>query len=174
MADSGPAVPLEDRRFVGRQREFVLLDQLLGARVDGGARAVTVIGPSGIGKTELVRRWSRDAAGRFAAVAFCDLSNARTGDDIVGVVAAVLGLHLARGKGDGRAELARAIAGQGRLLLVLDNAEYAAKALAGLLRPWLERAPEARFLITSLLRLGLEAERILELPPLGLDEAVEL
>jgi predicted ATPase len=158
-------VPVPDRRFIGRARERAALAGLLA-----DARAVTLIGPSGIGKTSLARR----VAGERGAVGFCDLSNARDPDDVVAATAAVLGLPLARDAGDGRSQLGNALAARGPTLLVLDNAEHAAAALAGLLEGWLERAPEARFLVTSLCRLGLQAETIYELPPLGLEEAVEL
>ena len=54
-------------RFVGRVAELRRLEQLFDAAVRGDARIVTVVGPSGVGKTSLVSRLMLDVRRRGAA-----------------------------------------------------------------------------------------------------------
>ena len=49
------APPIRDTPFVGRDRQLHALNEALRAVVNGGAKAVSVYGPSGIGKSALLR-----------------------------------------------------------------------------------------------------------------------
>jgi diguanylate cyclase (GGDEF)-like protein/putative nucleotidyltransferase with HDIG domain len=68
MADAAaePPRPIVER-FVGRVAELRRLEQLLDATLRGDARVVSVVGPSGIGKSALVSRLMLDARRRGAA-----------------------------------------------------------------------------------------------------------
>ena len=162
------ALPAEWDPFVGRTEDLEALDGLFER-----TRLVTVTGIGGSGKTRLVTHygWSR-LGNHVGGVWFCDLAEARESNDITRVVAHTLGVPLGV---DNHAEtIAGAIEARGNCLIVLDNFEQVARHARGTLRPWLERADEARFLVTSQALLGLEGEAALSLPPLALDEAVEL
>ena len=74
MADAAaePPRPVVER-FVGRVAELRRLEQILDATLRGEARVVSVVGPSGIGKSALVSRLMLDARRRGAThvVAHC-------------------------------------------------------------------------------------------------------
>lgn len=162
-------LPAERDAFVGRSAEL----RTLAARFDGGARLVTVLGPGGTGKTRLVRRYGWTWLGDWpGGVHFCDLSEARSLDGIYFAVAQALEVPLRR---DPAAQLGNAIAGRGRCLIVLDNFEQVVAHAPATLGPWLDRARDAAFLVTSRERMHLAGEEILPLEPLPLaEEAIEL
>ena len=162
-------LPAERDSFVGRRREL----ELLGARIDGGARLVSVLGTGGSGKTRLVCHYARDALGGFAGgVWFCDLAPATSVDGIHFAVAQ--GLELALGAGDPPRQIAQAIAGRGECLVILDNFEQVARHAEATLGRWLDGAPRARFVVTTRELLGIAGEEVLDLAPLGTDDAIEL
>ncbi|MSU34383.1 MAG: hypothetical protein EXS36_04610 [Pedosphaera sp.] len=104
---------------------------------------------------------------------FCDLSEARNTGGIVSAVAAALDVPL--GKDDPIVQFGYAIAGRGKCLIILDNFEQVIAHGAGTLCPWMERAVEATFVVTSREILGVPGEHILPLEPLAADGAgVEL
>src|SRR5262249_53555018 len=65
-------------------------------------------------------------------------------------------------------QLGRALAMRGRALVVLDNCEHVISPVAAAIGPWLDRAPEVQFLVTSRERLQIPGEVCFELAPLGL------
>ena len=104
---------------------------------------------------------------------FCDLSEASSLDGIHYAVGSALGVRL--GAGDAAAQLAEAIAGRGRCLVVLDNFEQIVEHAAATVGRWLDGAPEAAFLVTSRERLNLAGEVVQPVEPLPLDgPAIEL
>ncbi len=70
--------------------------------------------------------------------------------------------------------LGHAIAGRGRVLLVLDNFEQVVEHAPSTVGRWLEVAPEAVFLVTSREPLRLSAEQVLPLEPLPEQDGVAL
>ena len=163
------SVPAERDSFVGRQLPL----QLLAAKLDAGARLVSVLGMGGTGKTRLVTRFAWTQLGDHpGGVWFCDLSQARTVDGIFFAVAQ--GLDVPLGKTDPVVQLAHAIAGRGKCLLILDNFEQVARHAEETLGRWLERAPLAQFLVTTREVLGIVGEETLALAPLPSDDAVAL
>ena len=162
-------LPAERDSFVGRRSEL----GLLGERVDSGARLVSVLGTGGAGKTRLVCRYARDAMGGFeGGVWFCDLSRATNVDGIHFAVAQ--GLEVALGAGDPVRQLAHAISGRGRCLVILDNFEQVARHAEATLGQWLDGAPFAQFVVTTREVLDIAGEEVLALAPLGVDDAIEL
>ncbi len=163
------SVPAERDSFVGRQQPL----QWLAQKFDDGARLVSVLGMGGTGKTRLVTRFAWAWLGDYpGGVWFCDLSQARTVDGIHFAVAQ--GLDVPLGKTDPVVQLAHAIAGRGRCLVILDNFEQVARFAEATLGRWLDRAPLARFLVTTREVLGIVGEETLALDPLPADDAVTL
>jgi predicted ATPase/class 3 adenylate cyclase/Tfp pilus assembly protein PilF len=156
--------------FIGRADELRQLAQSL----ERGARLVTVMGPGGTGKTRLVRRYGRAWLGDWpGGVTFCDLSEARSLDGIHFAVGLALAAPL--GKGDAGVQLGHAIAARGRCLVMLDNFEQVASHATATVGAWLDRAPEATFVVTSRERLHLPGEEVLAVEPMPLDtDAVAL
>jgi predicted ATPase len=87
-------------------------------------------------------------------------------------VATALDVQL--GKGDPVTQLGHAIAGRGSCLVVLDNFEQVVEHAGATVARWLDRAPEARFLVINRERLGLSDEEVLAVEPLDEGAAVEL
>ena len=166
---SGHSLPAERDAFVGRREALSELQRRFG----GGARLVSVLGLGGAGKTRFVTRFGWDSLGEFpGGVWFCDLSQARNLDGIVHAVA--LGLDLPLGKDDPVTQIGHAIAGRGQCLVILDNYEQVARHAEETLGRWLNRASNARFLVTSREVLGLSGEEVLALAPLSAADALVL
>jgi predicted ATPase/class 3 adenylate cyclase/Tfp pilus assembly protein PilF len=156
-------LPAERDAFVGRAAEL----RDLARRLDEGARLITILGPGGTGKTRLVRRYGLAWLGDWpGGVYFCDLSEARTLDAIHFAVAAALGVPL--GRDDPSVQLGNAVAGRGRCLVIVDNFEQVVQHAASTVGRWLDRAPEAAFLVTSRERLHIGGEAVLAIEPLPL------
>jgi predicted ATPase/class 3 adenylate cyclase/Tfp pilus assembly protein PilF len=163
------SLPAERDTFVGRSDALADLDRRFAA----GARLVSVFGPGGAGKTRLVTRFGWSALAGFAGgVWFCDLAQAQGIDGIVQAVAQ--GLQVPLGKDDPVVQVANAIAGRGRCIVILDNFEQVARHAEQTLGHWLSRARDARFLVTTREVLGLPGEEVLALAPLAPEDASEL
>jgi hypothetical protein len=77
----GPAQPPGRARCVHRQEAEL---RTLAQRLDAGARLLTVLGPSGTGKTRLACRYGWSWLGDWpGGVCFCDLSEARSVEGIL-------------------------------------------------------------------------------------------
>lgn len=156
----------------------VALDELIGRDADLDAlqarldshRLVTVVGTGGIGKTRLAQAVSRARLGRYpGGVWWVDLAALSSAEQIVPGIAKAVGISL--GSGDALAPLLRGLAPR-RLLLVLDNCEHLAGALAVVVRNVLQVAAEVQVMATSQEPLRLPGEQLhglepLELPPRG-------
>jgi class 3 adenylate cyclase len=166
---TGHSLPAERDAFVGRRESLAELAR----RLDGGGRLVSVLGVGGTGKTRLVTRFGWSSLGDFpGGVWFCDLSEARNLDGILHAVAQGLGVPL--GKDDPVIQLGHAIAGRGKCLMIVDNFEQVARHAEETLGRWLNRASDARFLVTTREVLGLSGEEILALAPLVPADAAAL
>ncbi|MBL8715753.1 MAG: tetratricopeptide repeat protein [Myxococcales bacterium] len=153
------SVPASPDAFFGRER---LLEDLASA-LERGERLLTLVGPGGIGKTRAALELCRRLEGTVEAadgVWFCDLSDARDATQASDAVARTLGLDTPD------RDLGPALAGCGRVLLVLDDLERVVAELAPLVQRWLDDAPELRVLSTSRERLRLRDELVFEVAPL--------
>lgn len=166
---TGHSLPAERDTFVGRRQPLAEL----GRRLDAGTRLVSILGLGGTGKTRLVTRFGWTSLGEFpGGVWFCDLSEARSVDGILHAVAQ--GLDVPLGKDDPVIQLGNSIAGRGKCLVILDNFEQVARYAEETLGRWLNRAGNARFLVTTREVLGLSGEEVLELAPLPASDAATL
>jgi len=148
--------------FVGREHELAKLK----AALEKGS-LVTLWGAPGLGKTRL----SQKVAEAFDDSVFVDLTEAH---DLLGVceaTARALGTQLTSRGSDVADELGRSLASRGSVLLVLDNFEQVTATAKATVGRWLDRAPHARFLVTSRELLDLPAEVAFPLEPLSLPAA---
>ena len=163
------SLPFERDRFLGRDEELAQLTEA----IRGETRLVTILGPGGMGKTRLaVHHGWRSLAEWPGGVWFCDLTEARDVNGIVAAAGKSLGMRVS--DTDPIEQLAQAIVGRGRCLMILDNTEQIAALIKPIAQRWVERAPEAVFLATSRERLGLGQEAIVDLGPLAMDAGREL
>lgn len=156
--------PLPADRTFGRK---AVTQQVLDA-LDG---LVTLTGPAGVGKTRLAQEVGRAWIAQGHGATFCALAAA---DDHAGVLQAVVDRLGVAGGGDPAARVGYALAGRGKVLLVLDNAEHVAEAVGSLVARWRDAAPEARLLVTSRAALQLRGERVIEVRPLAQQDGVAM
>lgn len=159
--EKDPAHPRHLRTDVGRGYALVApidTGQLFGRsevrrQLEEAGALVTLVGPGGVGKTAVARRFCEDEGGVWV-----DCSAAHTSADLVRAVGAALGL--------GRSpSIAADIALDQTPLLVLDNLEQVDDPAV------LEQWTDGRIVATSRLPLGLDREETVPLEPLGAPDA---
>jgi predicted ATPase len=166
IAPRSPALPQRRQSMVGRDDDLAALLSLLDAHA-----LVTLVGPGGIGKTTLAHAAARARAGTWAdGCTWVELAALTDGQLIAGSIAQALDLQLSPG-GDTTAALVAALKPMA-LLLVIDNAEHLADALACIVTAVLRDAPGVRLLVTSQTPLRVQGEQLLRLealavPPVG-------
>ena len=167
-------LPEEANRFIGRERELSDLRLALGQ-----ARALTLCGAGGIGKTRLAMRLLAMVAGSFPdGVCLVELGDLWEPDLIVSRIASVVGVD-----GEpGRAlldTLAAALEAR-QLLIMLDNCEHLIDACASLCQRLLASCPSLRVLATSQEPLRIPPESVWQVaglavpPPQKAPDAREL
>ncbi len=155
--------------FVGRSSDLASI----AARIDEGARLVTILGPGGMGKTRLALRFVETRAAAYEGGAWlCDLTRAQTVGDACAVIASALGMRLA--KTAPLAALGRALALRGRILVLLDNFESLAEHAEATVGALVRMAPRAVLLVTSRVALEVAGEHLCPLEPLGGEDGVRL
>ncbi len=137
-------LPFAATSLIGREADASVLAYLLR---QPHMRMLTIIGPGGVGKTQLAVRTAIDLAGSFAdGVLWVDLSPLRDAELVAATIAARLEIRQ-RGP-ESLAELLTAHLGTRELLLTLDNVEHLLPASA-LLQRLLDSCPGLRILATS-------------------------
>lgn len=145
------------RKLLGRDED---LAQLRAAARE--SRLVTIVGPVGVGKTELARRLLEGSDREGVEI---DLSERTSALGLEAEVARALGVP--------SSELEAVLAGLDRVLL-LDNFEQLVDEGAERVAGWLAASPELRVLVTSRRRLNVSEESAFELAPLSPEHAREL
>ncbi len=149
--------------ILGRADEVRAAVALLGR----GHRLVTLIGPGGVGKTRLaIEIGQQIATANERAVRFCTLAPVADPDAVLGSVADQIGARQQAGM-----DLLTSIAdfvSERDLLLVFDNCEHVATAVAGIVDR-LADAPGVAILATSRAALGVPGEQLLDVAPLPPD-----
>ncbi len=162
-------LPAERDAFVGRDAELAALS----ARLEGGARLVSLVGAAGMGKTRLALRFGWQNGDSWPGGAwFADLTDVKSTHAMASAVASALGVPL--GRTDPIEQLGHAIAGRGRCLVILDNFEQLVEYAGETVGQWLARAEDVQFLVTSRHRLNLREEAVQAVEPLALEAGIEL
>lgn len=167
--DSVAGAPSERARGNLPERADLLIgrdaDILDVASLVAGHRLVTIWGPAGIGKTCVAEEAARASVAHFAhGVAWVDLASVRAAEKLAPAIAIAAGVRL--GEGDVLAQLAQALAGR-EVLLVLDNCEHLAAAVACAAQRILDKAARVRILATSRESLHVPCEYRYRLEPLA-------
>jgi predicted ATPase/DNA-binding winged helix-turn-helix (wHTH) protein len=153
-------LPVAASGLIGRTTAEQHLRDLVSAY-----RAVTLIGPGGIGKTALALEVARSLFPTFQGdvwlVELASLSDTRL---VPSAVASVLGLKLGGGEISPES-VARAIGGK-KLLLVLDNCEHVIDGAARLVETVVQLCPRTTVLATSREVLRIEGEYVYRVSPL--------
>ncbi len=159
-----PARPLPPATsFTGR--EGLLEPLVVELFAHGGLWTLT--GPGGVGKTRLVLELIERVLTTFTSVpVFCALDTNMERADIRAAIGRATGL--AAHALDHTDEIIEELRARGEVVVVLDNAEHVVEALAGEIAGWPAALPAARVVVTSRVRLGLGAERLVDVPPLAL------
>jgi predicted ATPase/DNA-binding CsgD family transcriptional regulator len=148
-------LPVPVTSFVGRDDELTEVDGMLSA-----SRLVCLVGPAGCGKTRLALEAARRWRGQARMV---ELSSAAAGD--IGVlVAGALGAGYEAS--DLVAAARVALAGT-EMLLVADNCEHVADTAGDVLGALVRGISSLHVLATSRTPLGVDAEHVLPVRPLG-------
>ncbi|MGW6377022.1 ATP-binding protein [Rhodococcus sp. NPDC055112] len=153
-------LPAELTSFVGRRHEVAEVRRLLAS-----SRLVTLAGIGGVGKTRLALRVAEDSRRVFAdGVWFVALGELHDPALLAETIAATLGLRDQPGRSSSRLLVDHLSTRQ--TLLVLDNCEHLLGAVPELVQALLRACPELRILATSRELFGVDAERVLRVPPL--------
>jgi predicted ATPase/DNA-binding CsgD family transcriptional regulator len=149
-------------RFIGRAGAADDVARLL----DEG-RLVTVTGPGGVGKTRLAAEVAERVSGRFAdGVWLVELATVLDPALVPAATAAVLGVR--EQPGVAVTDVLAGLLARQQMLLVLDNCEHLAAAVAEMCAALLPVADDVRILATSREPLGVAGEARYRLPPLTL------
>ncbi len=159
--------------LVGRTAELAAVQVELD-----GTRLVTLVGPGGAGKTRLaVEAAPHQLAHHDDGVWMVELAGVVDPASITIAIAETLRIPDSPRFGEGEASpldrVAEFLAAKD-MLLVLDNCEHVVTEVARLAEQFLARAPALRILATSREGLGLAGERLWPVPPLPVDDAIEL
>jgi predicted ATPase/DNA-binding SARP family transcriptional activator len=161
-------LPRRATSFVGREREVAAAGRALRE-----GPLVTLTGVGGVGKTRLALEAAGRDEQRFAdGVWLCELAAVDDGAAVGHAVAAALTLQQRQGLNidETLIEYLRAR----EVLLLVDNCEHVLDDAARLIDQIVRHCPHVSLLVTSREALGIEGERIVSVPPLGVDEATEL
>ncbi|MFI6541906.1 ATP-binding protein [Streptomyces prunicolor] len=161
-------VPHEPNPLLGRDEDIAAVEGLLRS-----SRAVTVVGPGGLGKTRLAHAVSRRAEQRV--VYFVPLAGVTQDADVAAEVSSALGAGALSGSASGDpVTVMLGVLGSGPALLVLDNCEQVVRGAADLVQALVSSSKDLRVLATSRSPLGLTSEAVYALPELGLGVSAEL
>jgi predicted ATPase/DNA-binding CsgD family transcriptional regulator len=138
--------------LIGREKEVAEIHQLLA---EPQCRLLTLVGPGGIGKTQLALEVATHLTGFADGIFFVALQPVVSSDHLVPAIATVTGLPLT-GNDSLPTQLLRKLRPK-QLVLILDNFEH---LLAGaeLLVDLLHDAPGVKLLVTSRERIGVREE----------------
>ncbi len=160
-------LPAQLRPLYGRDEDLARLSKLIGQQL-----LISVVGPSGIGKTRIAQAVADDARDVFAdGIWMVEL--ALVADPAIALSAVARTLDVQLGAEPKAADLAATLRGR-KMLLVLDNCEHLLDAVAEIVTALRREAPSVGVLATSQEPLRLEGEQVYRLDTLPLPENVPL
>jgi len=146
-----------------------------------GRRIVTLVGPGGIGKTQLAHEVARRVSeGLTGGGLLCELGAVRDLETLLRLVAKTASLgqlpSSARDPSCSAAveTVAKRLGTRAETLLVLDDADGVIEGAARIVRAAVDAGDGPRFLVTSREVLGIEGERVVEVTPLGREAALAM
>lgn len=157
--------------LIGRGRELAKIRE----RFDEGA-LLTLVGAAGMGKTHVALAYAASVASSYDAAGgawFVDLTHVYDREAFLDSVAFALGAPVGDASPDDRSAWVDDRLRMQATVLVLDNFEQLVDECADVVDRW-TRASRSKVLVTSRARLGVPAERVLSLEPLGIEAATEL
>ncbi|HXP22191.1 MAG TPA: tetratricopeptide repeat protein [Streptosporangiaceae bacterium] len=155
----------EPNAFIGRERE---LSELL--RIAPAARALTLCGAGGIGKTRLAVRMLAALADDFPdGVWFVEFADLQQPDLVESRIASVIGVTEEPGRP--LIETLADVLRPRQMLLALDNCEHLIDSCARVCQRLLASSPGLRVIVTSREPLRVAAETVWQVPPLWLPAA---
>jgi predicted ATPase/class 3 adenylate cyclase len=170
LESAGSNLPAAVTSFVGRDEQLRAIDEFFDGATD---RLITLVGPGGAGKTRLALEAARRRTGRYQHGVFHVPLVAVSDPDMIPLtIAETIGLTIDTMWGPDRSRDEQLVSylAERSLLLLLDNFEHLRDG-ASIVKQIDEGAPNVHVLVTSRERLGLQAERVLEVP--GLTDAGE-
>jgi predicted ATPase/transcriptional regulator with XRE-family HTH domain len=158
LPQPAPRLPTPPTPLIGREAELSELARLL---CDPQCRLLTLAGTGGIGKTRLAIEVACRHQDLFPdGACFVSLAALNSSAFLVPAIADALGFVFQR-QMEPRTQLLNYLRAK-ESLLVLDNAEHLLEGV-DLFAEMLERAPEAKLLVTSRERLNLQGEWVFEI-----------
>ena len=158
-------LPARVAALIGRERELQTLAALVRRE-----RAVTVLGPGGIGKTQCVLEMARRSAAEYPdGVWFFDLVPLHQGADWLRALAEALAVSSPDDAGR-LAAILSLLQGR-RALFVLDNCDRIAAEVGSLVIEILRGTDALKVVATSQAPLSFAGEQLMRLPPLALPAA---
>ena len=156
-------LPAQTTSFIGREKE---MDAVL-ASLPLKTRLLTLVGTGGTGKTRLSMEAGARLIGTFPdGVWFVELAPVSDASRILSSVTEAIGVREEPGR-PLHDTLIDALRGK-RILLILDNCEHLAGAVASLVTEILRSSPQLCVLATSRHALSVPGEAVLPVPPLGI------
>jgi predicted ATPase/DNA-binding SARP family transcriptional activator len=154
-------LPLETADIIGREAELGKIASLLG---ESACRLITLVGPGGIGKTDLALHAAADKSreGMFLeGVYFVPLASVSSSDLLAAAIADAIQLAF-QGPADPKVQLLQYLRNK-EMLLVLDNFEHLNEGGARFVMDILAKTADVKLLVTSRERLSLREEWLLEI-----------
>jgi predicted ATPase/DNA-binding SARP family transcriptional activator len=160
-------LPAQQTSFIGREKELAQIGKMMG---DPHCRIITLVGPGGIGKTRLAVQAAAASIHRFEdGTYFIPLGSIPSPESILSAIAQVLSFSYdVATTHDPKSQLLDYLRHQS-ILLVMDGFEHLIEG-AGLLSDLLSHAADLKLLVTSRVRLDLQAEWALSLEGLSYAE----
>lgn len=160
-------LPAQLQPLYGRDEDLARLSELIEQHL-----LVSVVGPSGIGKTRIAQAAAYGARNDFADGVWV-VELASIADPALAISAVARALDLQLGAEPKPVDLAATLRGR-RMLVVLDNCEHLLDAVAEIVSALRREAPSVRVLATSQEPLRLAGEQVYRLGTLALPENVPL
>jgi predicted ATPase/DNA-binding SARP family transcriptional activator len=160
-------LPVPLTPLLGRAREIAETERLLE-----GTRLLTITGAGGSGKTRLALELARRVRDRYEDVAWVELAPLTDPELIAQQLLVALGMRELPTQ-----DVTQVVVDTVRdraVLLVLDNCEHVVDAAAMIAEDLLRNCPAARILATSRQPLGITGEQTWLVPPLSVEDAVQL